>query len=201
MNDTNAPNLTSLSFQSPLNVSSGAQPITFTVAATDDLSGVDRVNIWFTKSLNYGYPNSSLTSNSTLFAVYDFQDSFSDGQSSYTYTITPFNAPGTYTIDHVDVVDKTGNNHTYDTAQLSALGAQTSFTLQGGTADTTKPTLTSLSFQSPLNVSSGAQPITFTVGATDDLSGVDRVNIWFTKSLNYGYPNSSLTSNSTLFGV
>src|SRR3954465_11413087 len=102
MNDTNAPNLTSLSFQSPLNVSSGAQPITFTVAATDDLSGVDRVNIWFTKSLNYGYPNSSLTSNSTLFGVYDFQDSFSDGQSSYTYTITPFNA-GTYTIDHVDV--------------------------------------------------------------------------------------------------
>jgi len=54
MNDTNAPNLISLSFQSPLNVSSGAQPITFTVGATDDLSGVDHVNVWFTKSLNYG---------------------------------------------------------------------------------------------------------------------------------------------------
>src|SRR4051812_5682306 len=172
MSDTNAPNLAFLSFQSPLNVSSGAQPITFTVGATDDLSGVDQVNIWFTKSLNYGYPNSSLTSNSTLFAVYDFQDSFSDGQSSYTYTITPFNAPGTYTIDHVDVVDKTGNNHTYNTAQLSALGAQTSFTLQGGASYTTNPTLPSLSSYPPRNFSNRAQPITFTVGATDDLSGV-----------------------------
>jgi hypothetical protein len=49
------------------------------VGATDDLSGVDHVNIWFTKSLNYGYPNSSVTGNSTLFGVYDFQDSFSEG--------------------------------------------------------------------------------------------------------------------------
>jgi hypothetical protein len=108
------------------------------VGATDDLSGVDQVNIWFTKSLNYGYPNSTLTSNSTLFGVYDFQDSFSDGHSSYTYTITPFNAPGTYTIDHVDVIDKTGNNHTYSTAQLSALGVSTSLTVH----DDASPDLT-----------------------------------------------------------
>src|SRR5205814_2375501 len=129
------------------------------------------------------------------FSVYDFQDSFSDGQSSYTYTITPFNAPGTYTVDHVDVVDKLNNKHTYNSAQLTALGAQTSLTIQGGTADTTAPNLTSLSFQSTINVSSGAQPITFTAGATDDLSGIDHVYIWFTTSLNYTYPNSSLTSN------
>src|ERR1700760_3545689 len=137
MADTNAPKLTFLNFQSLLNVSDGTRPITFTVGATDDLSGVDHVYIWFTKALNYGFPNSSVTGNSTFFIINDFQDSFSDGQSSYTYTITPFNAPGTYTIDHVDVVDKVANTHTYNTAQLAALGAQTSFTLQGSIADTT----------------------------------------------------------------
>src|SRR3954464_9305926 len=147
MSDTTAPKLGFLSFQSPLNVNGGPQAITFTAGASDDLSGVDHVNIWFTKPLNYGFPNSSVTGNSTVFGVYDFQDSFSDGQSSYTYTITPFNS-GTYTIDHVDVVDKAANTQTYNTAQLSALGVQTSLTIQGGNLDTTAPALTSLGFQS-----------------------------------------------------
>jgi hypothetical protein len=130
--------LTSLSFQSTINIGNDAQPITFTAEATDDLSGVDQVNIWFTRSLNYGFPNSTVTGNSTLLVVYDSHDSFSDGQSSYTYTITPFNA-GTYTIDHVDVVDKAANVHTYNTTQLTAIGAQTSFTVQ----EDHSPTITS----------------------------------------------------------
>jgi hypothetical protein len=131
MNDTNKPILTSLSFQPSINVSGGAKPITFTVGATDDLSGVDQVQVWFTKPLNIGFTTSSITDNTPVFFVYDFQDSFSDGQSSsINYTITNLNAAGTYTIDHVNVIDKSGNNNAYNTAQLSAVGAQTSFTLQ-----------------------------------------------------------------------
>ena len=199
MTDTTDPTLTSLSFQSPVNISGGAAPITFTAGATDDLSGVDHVYIWFTTSLNYGYPNSTVTGNGPLFILNDYEDSFSDGQSSITRTITPFNAPGNYTIDRVQVFDEVNNSRTYNTAQLAALGAQTSLTIVGGVTDTIAPTLTSLSFQSPVNISGGAAPITFTAGATDDLSGVDHVYIWFTTSLNYGYPNSTVTGNGPLF--
>ena len=198
--DTTPPSLTRLTFSSPVNLSSGSQTITFTAEAADDSSGVDKVYIWFSKSLNYSL-GSGITSNSTLFAIYDFSDSFADGQSSYSYIITPFNAPGTYAIDHVDVVDKLDNKHTYNSAQLTALGAQTSFTITGGTPDTTAPTLTSLSFQSVINIGDGPQPITFTAGAADDLSGVAKVYLWFTKSINYSYLGSNITSNSTLFAI
>src|ERR1043165_6034434 len=201
MTDTTSPTLTSLRFTPVVNVSGAAKPITFTVGATDDLSGVDSVQVWFTEALSYGYPSSTVTSVSRLFGVYDFQDSFSDGQSAYTYAITPFNALGTHTVDHVDVIDKANNKHTYNTAQLNSLGMQTSFVVVGGIADTTSPTLTSLSFTPVVNVSGAAKPITFTVGATDDLSGVDSVQVWFTEALSYGYPSSTVTSVSRLFGV
>src|SRR4051812_41014694 len=131
--DMTVPNLTSLRFQSPINLSGGAQPITFTVGATDDSAGIEKVYIWFATPISYS--NGPFTESSTLFGVYDALDSYSDGQSSSSVTITSFNAPGTYTIDHVDVFDKANNKHTYNTVQLSALGAQTSFTIASGVAD------------------------------------------------------------------
>jgi len=55
--------------------------------------------------------------------------------------------------------------------------------------------LTLPGFDSPVNAG-GGYPITFTVGATDDLSVMDHVNIWFTKSVNYSYPNNNVAGNS-----
>jgi hypothetical protein len=197
MPDTRAPVLTSLSFTPVVNVGSGLKPITFTAGATDDLSGVREVDIYFTSTLNVGYPGTTLAAVATYFAVSDSADSFSDGQSAYTGYITPFNAPGTYTIHHVDVIDQANNKHTYNAGQLAVLGAQTSFVLQGGTADTTAPTLTSLSFTPVVDVGSGAKPVTFTVGATDDLSGVGFATIYFTSSINTADPGSPGYSSSS----
>src|SRR5262245_20051236 len=184
MPDTTAPNLTSLSFTPTVNLGGGPQPISFTVGATDDQSGVFIVDIWFANSLNYTLPPSSTVHSSRLVDILGTPtDTFADGQLTETFNLTTFNTSGTYTIDHIDVFDLAHNQHTYTTAQLAALGAQTSFTIQGGTADTTAPTLTSLSFQPVIDLSGGAQPITFTVGATDDASGVNGAVIVFTNGL------------------
>jgi FG-GAP-like repeat/Cadherin domain len=199
MPDTKAPVLTSLSFTPVVNVGSGLKPITVTAGATDDLAGVREVDVYFTSTLNVGYPGSPITFVAAYLGVYGSFDSFSDGQSAYTTWITPFNAPGTYTVDHVDVIDEVNNKQTYDASQLAALGAQTSFVIQGGTADTTAPTLTSLSFTPMVDVGSGAKPVTFTVGATDDLSGVGFVQIYFTSPINSADPGSSAASSSSSF--
>src|SRR5436305_1656374 len=139
MADTAPPILTRLTFRSTFDLSTGPQPITFTASATDDASGVDHVNIWFAKPITYGYPNTTISSTLPLIALYDFDDSFSDGQSAYTYTLSSFNAPGSYAIDHVDVYDKANNEHTYSPAELAALGSLTSITILRSTPDTAPP--------------------------------------------------------------
>ncbi len=50
-------------------------------------------------------------------------------------------------------------------------------------ADTTAPTLTSLTFPTTINLISGSQTLTFTAHAEDAGSGIDDVIVWFDKSL------------------
>src|SRR5207302_693042 len=115
--------------------------------------------------------------------LYGYGDSWADGASSDTRTFLTANAPGAYTINHVDVKDLAGNTHTYTPAQLQALGAPTSITVQGSVADTTPPNLTSLTFPSLVDLSGGNKPVTFSATATDDTSGVNQVIFWFDKSI------------------
>ena len=81
-------------------------------------------------------------STTTLLSLYDFSDSFSDGQSSQTYTLSHLNAPGSYAIDKVDVYDKVNNKHTYSSGDLAAFGSPTSITVTDGASETA-PTITS----------------------------------------------------------
>jgi hypothetical protein len=98
MTDTTRPNLSSFTFTSVIDLSSGDKPLTFTASATDDLSGVSQVFI------NFAKPIVTTSSGTTYaFSIFDGNDSFSDGQSTSNYTLSKFNASGSYAIDSVVV--------------------------------------------------------------------------------------------------
>jgi Ca2+-binding RTX toxin-like protein len=205
MSDTIRPILRSLTFTSVIDLSSGDQPLTFTASATDDLSGVDRVYINFAKPINYGFPFSTNVTTGLSLGIYDSSDSFSDGQSTYKYTLTKFNAPGSYAIDSVVVYDKAGNYHTYSSNDLAALGAPTGIVVTGSvppiSGDTTPPTLTSLTFAPTFDLSGGDKPITFTASANDSISGVGHVDIFLTKPITLAFPGSSNLSTTSVFSI
>ena len=125
MTDTTPPNLSSFSFTSVFDLSNGDKPLSFTPLATDDASGVGQVSINFAKPITYGFPNSSsLNTSTSLFLS-------SDGQSTSNFTLSKFNAPGSYAIDSLVVTDKVGNRHTYSASDLAALGSPTAISVTG----------------------------------------------------------------------
>jgi hypothetical protein len=163
MSDTTPPTLTELNFPSTVDLSHGGQTVTFSVSATDDLSGPQYAIIFLTKPITEllnGNPSQPVTVDNIQVP---YPGSLSDGQNTQILTLSPFNTSGTYTIDHVALYDNVGNIHTYTPADLQALGTPTSFTVTGSTSDTTPPTLTGLSFPSTVDLSHGGQTVTFTV--------------------------------------
>ena len=175
--DTTAPTLTSLTFPTTINLSSGNQSVSFAAHAEDAGSGVDTVNVWFDKSLTTDIGSYNLWMISS-----GWTDS-TPSDASVGRTVQSYNNPGTYNITKVDVKDLAGNSRSYTTAQLSSLGIATSFNVTGSNGDTTAPTLTSLTFPTTINLSSGNQSVSFAAHAEDAGSGVDTVNVWFDKSL------------------
>src|SRR4029453_19438457 len=69
---------------------------------------------------------------SSAFGFETYLDSFSDGQSSFTLTLSPDAASGTYNVTNLLLVDNAGNSHWYSGAELAALGLTTSFTVTSG---------------------------------------------------------------------
>jgi hypothetical protein len=200
MTDSTKPILTSLSFRSAIDVSTGSQPLTFTATASDDASGIADLIIYFSRSISYAFsPTSSPSSFSLFIADGSYPDTWSDGQTATTFTISPFNAPGVYTIDHVTLSDHVGNTQVYSAADLSNLGSPSSLTITGGHADTDAPVLTSLSFNSVIDVSDGGKPLTFTATGADDASGIADLIIYFSKPISYAFSPTSSPSSFSLF--
>ena len=122
--------MTSFSFNSVIDVSGGSKPLTFTAAGADDASGIADLIIYFSKPISYAFnPTGSPSSFSLFIADGSYPDTWTDGQTATTFTISPFNAPGVYTIDHVSLSDHVGNTHTYSAADLSSLGSATSLVI------------------------------------------------------------------------
>ena len=176
--DSTKPLLTGLTFPATLDVSTGARNEPFTASATDNATGIRDVVIRFDKNWDTGSGTRSVDLSGAT-------DSWTDGSSTLVVSIPQTAKSGTYTITGVDVIDGAGNVHTYTTAQLAALGIGTSLTITGGATapDTTAPQLTSLTFPTAVNLSTGAQAELFTAAATDNATGIRDVKIHFDKDL------------------
>jgi hypothetical protein len=124
--DTTPPTLTSLSLPTNVNLSVANPTATFTVDATDDLSGVNSVVIFLDRGLSI-----------TQFGNTSVQQGFllqqnPDGSFSTTLDLSPNTSAGTYHITDIQVQDKSGNLHDYQASNLTALGIGTSFNFTGG---------------------------------------------------------------------
>lgn len=194
MADTTKPGLTGLTLPSTIDVTGGVQAFTYSASATDDSSGVGLIILNFDKQFaetvstgSYGY--SGVTSLSSNFA---YPLSFS---GSAQLAIDPATPAGVYTLSSVAVYDGYSNLATYSTADLVALGVSTSVTVKSNTpADTSKPTLVSLTLPQTLTPDYTTQPYqpygtfltdyraTATASATDIGTGIYTITVNLDKS-------------------
>ena len=186
--DTTPPTLNSISL-SATSVNAPAE-ITFTAAASDNLSGVRYVYIEFSSS-----------ESSSPFGVYFEPDSA--GILSQTYYFGEYNG-GSYTIAYVHLGDNAGNTISYYGAGATVTNGcsklpnscySKSFrVISSKPTDVTPPTLSSMSL-STTSVNAPGQ-ITFTATASDDLSGVAGVEVSFYNAESNDWLNVSLFPSS-----
>jgi hypothetical protein len=131
--DTTAPKLISLNIPSVIDLSSGSAAASFSASTSDVGSGVSQVVIWL------DHPLTTNIGTFNLVGLFGGADSWTDGTSASTLTVSQSNDSGTYRIDHVDVTDNVNNVTTYTTSQLAALGVKTSFFVQPSTSVTYAP--------------------------------------------------------------
>ncbi len=153
---------------------------TFTVTATDDMSGVQSVVIFFDKAISYldGQGNVQIASGVSL---------ESSGGNSYSITqqLSQFASPGTYHVTEMQLRDKAGNLANYNAGALDALGINRTFTLTGGTPDSSAPVPNALGVPSNVNLNTVAPTATISANVTDDVSGVYSVVVFFDKAISY----------------
>jgi hypothetical protein len=173
--DTINPTLTSATLPH-VDLTAGGATVTFSAGALDTGSGVDKVIIYFDHSWQ------GQSGSVSVVTLSDATDSFADGSSAAFVYFDPATPAGTYAITSVLVYDKAGNWTQYSSGQLASLGIATSFDVHSNTpADTTAPALTSTALPA-VDVMNGAETVTFSVGALDTGSGVDRVTLYFDHS-------------------
>ncbi len=193
--DTAPPVLTGLTF-SPMavNTTSSSATVTVTAQVTDDLSGVQQVNVDFVSPSGSQavQANLNLSSGSNL-----------NGTWTGIATVPAYSEPGTWTAGPVYSWDTVLNGRDYSTAQLQALGFPTQLSVTTN-PDTAPPVLTGLTF-SPMAVdtTSSSATVTVTAQVTDDLSGVQQVNVDFVSPSGSQavQANLNLSSGSNLNGT
>ena len=161
--DTVAPSLTTLALTpSTVDTTSHANDLLVTAGLTDATSGVSYARIQIASP---GTPPRT-------YLAYLSPASGTPQSGTWTDTITlpKGSLPGTYSVTHVDVYDEAGNTRSYTPDQLPAGTTKTVNVI--GTADTSAPTLSSVTVLSPsLTVSSVGKEADVRVDVADVGSG------------------------------
>jgi sugar lactone lactonase YvrE len=162
--DARPPELVSFDFSpKTVDVTTGPQTVTFSVAARDNLSGVS-----YSLVLAQSQSGQFASVTATRLAAGTPQDGTFEGD----LTFQPFISSGAWVVSELHVVDQIGNAAVFSTADLAARGFPTTIQVIS-IQDTTPPELVSFDFNpKTVDVTAGPQTVTFTLGARDDLSGV-----------------------------
>jgi len=180
--DVTPPQLTSFGFSpSAINVSAADQIITFTLGASDDLSGVNfncvtycYYTVYLTSPsgkqwqglVNY---NVSMLSGTPLAGVWQGQ-----------ITLPRYSEAGAWQVNFVSLKDSAGNFTYLYTSNLQTLGFPTTINVTSTPSDTSPPQVSSLAFgPNFIDTTMGSQPVTVTLGLTDNLSGVNYGYVYF----------------------
>ncbi|WP_150281344.1 calcium-binding protein [Salipiger aestuarii] len=182
--DTTAPMLTAFRLPASTDVSSGAAPMTITAAASDAASDIDQVIVTLDQSLTYATGTTGHDSFSII-ALSGETDSWTDGTSSETLSISDINTPGHYDITRVSVRDSAGNTRVYTAQDLAELGFSTGFDVLAATPDLVAPDLLSLSIPDRIDLTGGDALTYIGARARDDDSGVASLSIMLETPLDY----------------
>ncbi len=173
--DTTPPQVRNIAFSaSSIDVSAGAQTLTVTLDLTDAPAGVTFNSQFVGFPITFQSPSGR---QHQYLAQGDFtliSGTAQAGTWQATHSFPQFSEAGTWSIASLDLTDAASNRLALSTAQLTALGLTTAFTIVSLRSDTTAPTVTGLDFSPKLiDTSLGSQNITVTMNIVDDLSGVD----------------------------
>ena len=180
MADSTPPIPGSMTLPGTVNLAGPNPSATFTLTATDDMSGVHSVVIFFDKAISY-----LDTQGNVQVASGFFLDPAGGNSYSITQQLSQFASPGTYHVTDVQLRDKAGNLANYNGAALDALGINRTFTFTGGTPDSMAPVPTALGLPSNVDLNAVAPTATFSATVTDDVSGVYSVVVFFDKAISY----------------
>ncbi|MBU1099793.1 MAG: T9SS type A sorting domain-containing protein [Bacteroidetes bacterium] len=177
--DITPPVLQSFSFSpDSLDLSGSDLSVLFDLRATDDLSGISKINLSFEPISNGGGEAVRFDKiNSTSFQITDI------------FTFKKSSKEGIWRAS-IEIEDNEKNKITYTADDLEDLGISSTLFLRTS-ADITPPVLVDFYF-SPDSIFVGENDIivSYTISATDDLSGIDEINIIFNPEENGG--NQSL---------
>jgi len=167
--DTVSPKLTALDFApARIDTSVGPADVKVSFTATDDLSGVDYVELSFV--------GPSRASRRGISAKLEAAQSVSN---SVTVTFPRLSEPGSWTLGTVFLADAAGNTLILDTDGLAGLASRRTLEVKSA-SDTIGPSLTALRFTpASIDISQGPATVRVEFTATDNLSGV----AWFEVSL------------------
>jgi hypothetical protein len=180
--DTTAPNVTALNVTSPrtFTASAGGGYVEVACSFSDNLSGFNG------GALTYTSPSGNQSTYGT----------FAQGESGYVSGITmgAYAEQGTWT-PSLSIIDRAGNTHNYTSSQLQQMGYDVTFTVSGGTSDTTKPTVRNLKFDvahPAVEAPFGGAVVTLTADIADDLSGINETQFIYNSAS--GNQNTGVTN-------
>jgi hypothetical protein len=168
--DSTPPTLTALSLSpATLDTTSANATVTVSYSATDDLSGIQRIEVDFTSPSGSQVRLQTCVPNGSPLSV----------SSTCPVTFQAFGEVGAWTAE-VILWDVVGNHRSLSPTDLQLLGFPSTMIVSSN-QDTTPPLLTALSF-SPASIDTTSADATVTVSysATDDLSGIQRIEVDFT---------------------
>ncbi|MCX6876371.1 MAG: Ig-like domain repeat protein [Verrucomicrobia bacterium] len=177
--DTIAPQLSSIGISpDPVDVSVAAQPLTLTLAITDDESGLANAYLYFYNQAGHYIKSGSIT------AAERISGTPLSGVYSVNVTVPLYSAPGTWRVD-VYLSDGVGNSRSYGGGfggNPFPVPADANFTVANtGQIDAAAPVVaTSAVAPTTVNTGTVAQTITVDFTVTDDLAGLNYgwVYVW-----------------------
>ena len=167
--DTSAPQLDELTiFPGSIDTSSGPEEITFTLELTDPVTGIDPA----TSEVAIAAPDGTARGSAPLELVAGTEHS---GTFEGTVTVPQYAPEGAWTASLL-LTDKAGNAEAWSSQELVSAGFPASFD-QAGPGDEDTPELTAFSITpGSIDTSAAAQDLTFSLGVTDGLAGLDLAN-------------------------
>jgi len=167
--DTRPPDLKSIQFTpASIDTSTGTAEVILTFSVTDDASGANYFEATFVDASGAGRQSASAKFAPTLAATYSIKVAFPQ-----------FSNSGAWTLAHLFLSDAAGNSLILDADGLAGRGLPTRLEVKS-VRDTVSPRLTALEF-SPAQIDTSAGPADVNVNytATDDLSGVNYLELSF----------------------